>query len=198
MCYRRTVCPHDATRTRCPVAANGGACGRPRTEGVNPTHKTGYPGLAARYGSGLGAQRRAAPRKGVDGVSNDKTCRCLCDSVGAKVAVRYAHHKSGRASVVRLGRAAPVYADVGDPYRRIHRLQKVARHLGPDHFRFIMTASAPKLYTMRKPQSDCTKVRTGGVRCSQKKCGITQLDFGQKFNGLAMVRKAKYGACQFL
>jgi hypothetical protein len=26
----------------------------------------------------------------------------------------------------------------------------------------------------------------------------TQLDFGQKFNGLAMVRKAKYGACQFL
>jgi len=27
---------------------------------------------------------------------------------------------------------------------------------------------------------------------------ITKLDFGQKFNGLAMVRKAKYGACQFL
>jgi GAF domain-containing protein len=26
----------------------------------------------------------------------------------------------------------------------------------------------------------------------------TELDFGQKFNGLAMVRKAKYGACQFL
>jgi hypothetical protein len=25
-----------------------------------------------------------------------------------------------------------------------------------------------------------------------------KLDFGQKFNGLAMVRKAKYGACQFL
>ena len=47
-------------------------------------------------------------------------------------------HKSGRASVVRLGRAAPVCADVGDLYRRIHRLQKVARHLGPDHFRFIM------------------------------------------------------------
>jgi len=26
----------------------------------------------------------------------------------------------------------------------------------------------------------------------------SKLDFGQKFNGLAMVRKAKYGACQFL
>ena len=100
------------------------------------------------------------------------------DSVGAKVAVRYAHHKSRRASVVRLGRAAPVCADVSDLYRRIHRLQKVARHLGPDHFRFIMTAGAPKLYTMRKPQSDCTKVRTGRVRCSQKKCGITQVGTG--------------------
>ena len=26
----------------------------------------------------------------------------------------------------------------------------------------------------------------------------SKLDFGQKFNGLAMVRRAKYGACQFL
>jgi hypothetical protein len=43
-----------------------------------------------------------------------------------------------------------MYVPVGDLYRRIHGLQKVARHLGPDHFRFIMTASAPKAYTMRK------------------------------------------------
>lgn len=28
--------------------------------------------------------------------------------------------------------------------------------------------------------------------------GAPELDFGQKFNGLAMVRRAKYGACQFL